>query len=398
MRRLRPGLWLAVIAVTVQLAWYGMLGISYFRAPGVLEGADFVFYYATGRVAREHGLGSVYRLDLSAAAQAETTGLSPEAGEFFLPNHPPFLYPLAALLAGLPYRAAYLYFAGLLLLLAAAGLPVLAGALRRNGWPASAVWIALAGILLFEPLFVSILKGQDSVLLLLGGLLWLSGMLREDDRMAGLGLALTLIRPQVAVILALPFLFRRRGIWWWFAAGGLALGLYSLLLVGWQGALDYLHVLSLSAGGAGYGMSEAGMFNFTGLLVRLLPAADPAFVHTLGWGLLALALAVLCVLWRLAKSIRVRHVTLAVSLGLFAAPHLHYHDLALLSVPLLGVGLAAAAAGRLEVRRAAALTMAASLLLLFAELWDPLRSTLPYLLMLALPAIAWRLESRPRPA
>lgn len=250
----------------------------------------------------------------------------------------------------------------------------------------------LAGVLLFEPLFISVLKGQDSALLLLGGLLWFSGLTRNNDRLAGLGLSLTLIRPQIAIVLAVPFLFQRRKVFGWFCAGAAALGSYSFLQVGWTGALDYLHILTASAGGEGYGLAEAAMFNFTGLLLRIAPRLDVGLVHTIGWSLFAAALAGLCVLWGLSKSIGYRHIALAVTLSLFAAPHLHYHDLALLAVPLIGLGIAGVAAGRLTAWRAAALPMTVSVILLFSEFWDPVRFTVPYLLMAVLPAATWWYE------
>jgi hypothetical protein len=115
--------------------------------------------------------------------------------------------------SGLDYHPAYLGFAAFLFLLAAAGLPSLGCALKKNGWPRGQVFVTLAGVLLFEPLFISVLKGQDSALLLLGGLLWFCGLTRNNDRLAGLGLSLTLIRPQIAILLAVPFLFRQRKVW-----------------------------------------------------------------------------------------------------------------------------------------------------------------------------------------
>jgi len=394
MKRVRLGLLLLIAAIALQLVWYAMLMVSYVRTPGKLEGADFLFYYSVGRVAREHGLGAVYNLDLESAAQAAVVGLPVGAQQIFLPNHPPFLYPIMLFFSGLDYRPAYLCFAAFLFMLAAAGLPSLGCALKQNGWPRAQVFVALAGVFLFEPLFMRILKGQDSALLLLGGLLWFSGLARKDDRLAGLGLSLTLIRPQVALVLAVPFLFQKRKAFGWFCAGAAALGLYSFLQVGWKGALDYLHILTTSAGGEGYGLSESAMFNFSGLLLRLAPRLDPGTVHAIGWGLFAAALAGLCVLWGLSKSIGYRHIALAVTLSLFAAPHLHYHDLALLAVPLVGLGMAGVTAGRLTVPRAAALPMAASIILLFSEFWDPARFTVPYLLMAALPALTWLVEKR----
>lgn len=392
MKRIRPGLLLLSVVVVLQVVWYGLLLASYVQIPGELEKADFLMFYSVGRVTRQHGLAYAYDLDLVAAAQAETAGVPSGAQQPFPPNHPPFLHPALQLLAGLEYRPAYLWHATLLYLLVIACLPVLAGALWKDGWSRRQVGVALAGVLLLEPLFMSVLKGQDSALLLAGGLLWLSGLAREDDRLAGLGLALTLIRPQVALVLALPFLFRRRRIFTWFCVGGLVLGVYSLLQVGWSGAMDYLQILALSAGGEGYGISEAAMFNFTGLLLRLAPSLDLGLVHAFGWGLYAAALIGLCVWWWVSPGIGWRHAALAVSLGLFAAPHLHYHDLALLAVPLLGLGLAAVRAGRMRVPPAAALPMAASIILLFSQFYDPVRFTIPYLMMAGLPLLTWQVD------
>lgn len=394
MKRVRIGLLLLVFAVALQVVWYVVLMISYIRMPGKLEAADFLFYYSVGRVAREHGLDAVYNLDFESAAQAEVTNLPVGAQEIFLPNHPPFLYPIVLVISGLDYRSAYICFVVFLYLLIIAGLPSLGRALKQNGWSRPQIWLALAGILLFEPYFISVLKGQDSALLLLGGVLWFSGMIRNDDRLAGLGLSLTLIRPQVAVVLALPFLFRRRKVFGWLCAGAAVLGLYSFLQVGWNGVMDYFHILALSASGEGYGISEPAMFNFTGILLRLAPRLDLGLVHTIGWILFAAVLVGLCVLWGRSQSIGYHHIALVVALSLFAAPHLHYHDLALLVIPIVGLGLVGMVSGRLANPRAAALPMAVSILLLFSEFWDPLRFTVPYLLMVVLPPLTWWYETR----
>ncbi|MCX6033374.1 MAG: glycosyltransferase 87 family protein [Chloroflexi bacterium] len=261
MKRIRFGMLLLVVALAIQITWYVVLMVSYVRTPGKLEGADFLTYYSVGRVAREYGLIRVYNLDLEAAAQAQTAGVSLGFQQILPPNHPPFLYPLLGVLAGLDYRAAYFGYAVLLVVIIVAGLPALYRVLLQNGWSQTQAWLELIGVLLFEPLFMSVLKGQDSALLLLGGLLWFSGLTRNNDRLAGLGLSLALIRPQIALVLAVPFLFRRRKVFGWFCAGAAALGFYCFLQVGWTGALDYLHILTVSAGGEGYGMAEMAMFN-----------------------------------------------------------------------------------------------------------------------------------------
>lgn len=210
---------------------------------------------------------------------------------FFFLTTPPFLHPVVLFFSGLDYRPAYLCFALFLFLLVAASLPSLGFALKQNGWSRTQVFVTLAGVLLFEPLFISVLKGQDSALLL-----------------------------------------------------------------------------------------------------RIAPWLSLGLIHTIGWCLFVAALAGLCVLWGLSKLIGYRHIALAVTLSLFAAPHLHYHDLALLAVPLIGLGIAGVAAGRLTAWRAAALPMTVSVILLFSEFWDPVRFTVPYLLMAVLPAATWWYE------
>jgi hypothetical protein len=48
--------------------------------------------------------------------------------------------------------------------------------------------VLAAGALTFFPVFVSLLNGQDTALLVLGAILWLAGLLLECDPLAGLGL------------------------------------------------------------------------------------------------------------------------------------------------------------------------------------------------------------------
>ena len=83
------------------------------------------------------------------------------------------------------------------------------------------------------------------------------------------------------------------------------------------------------------------------------------------------------VLWDLSKPISHRHIALAVTISLFAAPHLHYHDLALLAVPLVGVRIAGVTVSWLIASRAAAIPLVFPAILLFSEFWGPARFTVP---------------------
>lgn len=383
---------LFLLVLVFQVTWYLVLLVGYVTMPGQLEGADFLTYYSVGRVAREHGMQRVYDLNLAAIAQAETAGVPVGSQEILPPNHPPFLYPVLALLAAWPYRLAYLGYAIFLYLLTVPALIFLGNVLKQQGWLPQARWMLLVGVWLFEPFFMSVLKGQDSVFLLLGGILLLGGSLRQDDRLMGMGLALTLMRPQITLPLALPFLFRRRRVFIWFLVGALLLGAYSLLLVGWQGAQDYLHILLISAGGEGYGMAEEAMLNLIGFLRRLPLGLDAGQIRWLAWVGYLMMLVGLCLLWAFVPVLRLWHLALAISLTFFFIPHLHYHDLTLLLFPLLALAIVMARQNAPNALVPAWIPTLASLALVTTELSDLMRFTLPYLLFFVLPWLVWRYE------
>jgi hypothetical protein len=393
MTRIRPRQLLLVAATALLICWYAALMVSYVRVPEKLEGADFLAFYSAGRVAREYGFNHVYDLELQGVAQAHTAGVPVGSQQTLPANHPPFLYPFLGLVASLDYRSAYFCYALFLFFIVAAGLPSLYKNLVQNGWKPIHALVSMLGVLLFEPLFMSVLKGQDSALLLLGGLLWFSGLTTGKERLAGLGLALTLIRPQIAIVLAVPFIFKRGRIIHWFVAVAAVLGLFSILLVGRTGVLDYVQLIRLSAGGEGYGMAEKEMFNLTGMILRLFPQLNLGIIHIIGWIVYAVAIIVMSAVWQKSRSISFRHIALLTSISLVSAPHLHYHDLSLLVIPIIGLGLAGVRTGRWATWRAASMPLAVSVILLLCEFWDPVRFTVPYLMMIIFTALTWWYET-----
>ena len=382
---------LIAAALAIQLTWYGMLTISFVQA-GKVEGSDFRWFYAVGLVWRQYGSHAVYDLDLASAAQAQVAGVAEGQERILLPNHPPFVYPVLALLAGMEFRDAYyLYFFGTWIFMASF-MVVVYKLLRGKNWPRLEAFLLSCSILLFEPFFISVLKGQDTYILLIGGLFLLFSFVGKKDWLAGVGLGLMLIRPQIALILAIPFLFRKQKVWWWFLATATLLGIYSFIQIGWSGIRDYIVVLGLSTGVEGFGWDEVGMFDGVGLIMRMIPALDIDLIHVIGWIFYLASMVGLSILWRSAKAIQQWHLSLAVILGLFAAPHLHYHDLALLAVPLVGLVVAGVERKKIKISTAVALPMVTSIMFLFGEFWDPARLTFPYLLMAGLPVWTWWVE------
>lgn len=391
MKHPRYFLFLIATLLTIQIVWYTIFTVSYIRK-GQVEGSDFRWFYSVGKVSRQYGSGAVYDLELAAIAQAQVAGTTVGEERILLPNHPPFVYPVMALLADLNFRQAYnCYFLGVWIFTAAI-MSTLYLILRKRDWPKLDAFLLLCSVLLFEPFFISVLKGQDTYILLIGGLFLLFSFVGKKDWLAGVGLGLMLIRPQIALILAIPFLFRKQKVWWWFLATAALLGIYSFIQIGWSGIRDYIVVLGLSTGVEGFGWDEVGMFDAVGLIMRMIPALDIDIIHVIGWIFYLASMVGLSILWNSSKTIQQWHLSLAVTLSLFATPHLHYHDLALLAVPLVGLGIAGVTAGRLTASRAAAMPMAVSVILLFSEFWDPARFTVPYLLMAVLPVLTWWYE------
>jgi len=162
--------------------------------------------------------------------------------------------------------------------------------------------------------------------------LYLAGFLTGRDWLAGVGLALTSIRPQVTVLLAVPFLFRRQKVFGWFCLAGGVLGGISLAAVGEEGLRGFLNLLLVSASGEWYGLKEPLMVNLVGLLWRIAPGLGANLIHWTGWVVYGITLIGLCILWRRTRLITETQIGLAIVLAVFTVPHLHYHDLTLLLV------------------------------------------------------------------
>jgi hypothetical protein len=347
-------------------------------------GADFIVFFAAGRIAQTDGAAHVYEPLLQQALEQEQVGFTLAPGQVLLYNHVPYLIPILQVLISGNYVASFYRWAALLLVLGIAGVILLAGTLRRAGWRRAEVWLAAAGMLTFFPLFVSVLNGQDSAFTLLGLCLYLVGILTGRDWLAGIGLALTSIRPQVTVLLVLPYLFKRQKVFGWFCLAAAVLGAVSLAILGVNGMRGFLELLLVSAGGEWYGLKEPLMVNLVGLIWRNAPGLGDNVIHWIGWVFYAVTLAGLCVLWGRSREITGKQIGLAIVLTVLVVPHLHYHDLTLLLVALAAALLALVRDGFLRAQRAALVPLVLSLAFLFSNFAPILKLNFPYLVMIFL--------------
>jgi len=410
-RRINLLLVLVIAGLVFQLFWEGWVWSLVVFQPDTHKPSDFIAFYTAGRIAASGSYHLLYDIQTELQIQESVIGGPLHVDQLLPFIHPPVLVLILQLICTPDYLASYWRWVLVAFIFYIGSAFLMERILYSLQWTFRSRLLLLIAAISFYPVYASLLKGQDTTFLILGGMIWLVGMVRGKDWAAGLGLALTVIRPQIALILAVPFLFNRRKVWWWFVAGALLMAIFSAWLVGVSGIKDFINMESLTAGGQGFGLNESYMFNSTGMLLRFFPAIQPGLLHGLTWVIFVAALAGLSILWKISPFIRVRELVLAACLSIFASPHLHFHDLGFLLIPIMGLIIIGGHKGQtlagtmlpstkvhpqtrtnLSPTHWTAFLLTASLLLLFSELWEPALYTIPYLMMAIIPLAAWKLD------
>jgi len=234
--------------------------------------------------------------------------------------HPPVVLPLVSLVSNEDFLSSYYRWSFLLVAVTALCiLPLyrLSGELKLS-----------VQTILFFPVIVAITFAQDTPFILLGVLLWIWLLRVKREVLAGLALSIAVLKPQIAILLAVPLLFSRPRAFAGFCLGAALLGVYSFALVGVEGFRGLLQIVGVMSQGQGYGVNPQVMQNATALLVRSgLSAAW-------SWPIFALGLVAVSVYWA-KKGTSLRELSAGIIVALFSAPHLHFHDLSLLTPGLL---------------------------------------------------------------
>jgi hypothetical protein len=368
---------------------YIVLWMRMISNPAERTGADFIAFYSAGQIVQTEGAGHVYDPEVQKEVQETLVGFPLVPGQVLVYNHVPFIIPIFKAVFNQNYVASFVYWVVLLLVLSITGVCFLGELQRQVGWRSTDIWVAGAGMVTFFPVFVSLINGQDTALLFLGACLWLFGLIRGRDDLAGSGLALMTIRLQVALLLAIPFLFKKPRIFIWFCVGAGFLSALSLFILGMDGVRSYINILGITAGGEWYGMNQSAMVNLIGLLLRLVPGWTGESIRVLGWTVFGLTMVGMCVVWKLSKRIDERLITLAVILTVFTSPHLHYHDLTLLLAALFPVMMLLVQGGYFSIREVSLAPLLVSFILLIGSLIPGLKNNIPYLVMTLLLLAAW---------
>ena len=350
------------------IQWTSMISTPFRRT-----GADFIAFYTAGRIAQTHGLPSVYNISLQHKIEQTVVGFALAREQVLLYNHMPYLVPILGLLVNQDYTGSFIRWAILMLGVYTAGNLLFLKTLfpeEKNDLRS----ILMMGALTFFPFYFSLLLGQDTALLFLGIALWCVGILKKQDWLAAVGLAITSVRPHLCLSLALPLLFKHRHLWWRFCLLTGILALTSIQLIKQDGVFDFLNLMQISANGIWYGMNEPAMPNLTGLIWRIFPAIDPALVHAVSWPGYLTGIFLLSILWFKEHEPDEQLLSISIIVVLFTAPHLHYHDLTLLILPL--IFLINRFISRNVSKQIALLPLGISLLMIY----EPVRILMPYLL------------------
>ncbi len=302
------------------ILWVGFccaLAIVLYASYG--EDMDFRMFYSAAQMVR-HGAGPhLYDLEQQRVYQLAYT---PSAGLVY--NYPP---PVAALYLPAtlgPLRTGYLIWTVVNLAMLSAAVALLR---PRYGPLAGSLYVPLLA-LCFGPTVFAFVQGQISVAVLLAYALAAAALRTGHQRLAGLAIAATLVKPQLAFpVLAVTLLQRRwKVVHGWFL-GGLALCVASVMMSGWRVILDYPRFLARMPSVQASGITPAMMANARGLYF-LAFGVEPSALLMAGVVLLVVALAARVPI----TSDRGFAVTAAASL--LGSYHLNPHDLILLLIPL----------------------------------------------------------------
>ena len=253
-------------------------------------------------------------------------------------NHPPFEALAFVPLSRIPYFAAYLLwdFANLLILF---GLPFVLRpqipVLQRT----PVFWFPLAAVAFF-PIFIALLQGQDIILLLLLFALVYVALKENAEFSAGCWLGLGLFRFHLVLplILILCLQKKRRAILG-FLTVATGLGLISIAVVGWKGALAYPgYVWHLEAIGGHGSIVPADMPNLRGLVATTLARRASHFVSDGLIALLSIGLFLfVSAKWKITAADPTFDLgfSLATVATVLASYHAFAYDLSLLLLPVL---------------------------------------------------------------
>jgi Glycosyltransferase family 87 len=267
-RRLLVLYFVAMIALHGDVLWQSRQSIP-------LGLPDFSGSYTAGRILRDGDGSRLYDDDLQESIQRSFSPLAVQKRGTILPYiHLPYEALFYAPLAHFSYLTAYGIWLAVNLVLLGSIPFLLRRRLKTMGKePLYLWWLACFA---FFPIFVALIQGQDSILLLFLYCLAWRTMERGSDFISGSWLALGLYKYHLVVPFVLA-MWRRTKLWAGFLSIATVLGVISLIITGWPALLRYPRYLWRTEHDLRYGFNTLpGLIaNLRGLISGVVPAAHP---------------------------------------------------------------------------------------------------------------------------
>jgi hypothetical protein len=331
---------LLVVALLAQVSWtWAHLAwhvVNYSDGASSELREDFVAFYAAGAMASAGAAHLIYQPSAVSLVEEAILGrpAGRETGLAFM--NPPFVAGLMEPLSELSYGKAQAVWFGISALAVAIALVLLRPELRLMGRQ-RAVLFGLAALGSF-PVYASLLYGQLSPFVLLSWVGFYRLSTDGQQGQAGILLAASLIKPQLALGPVLYLITTRR----WrtlagFGAGAAALGAVSVVLAGAETTfVEYPSMLLRSIGWRQeFGTNRLNMFGWNSFLTRVSAPDDQALVLALNVILSAVTLLLATSVWR--KHDRLddgsRPMLALAAATILISPHIHKHDLQILLIP-----------------------------------------------------------------
>ena len=331
MRRLNYRRILALVGVFSLMLYYSLYWVNLLNDPDQRTGADFIGFYNFGRITQERGIQHIYDISEQQRIEDKVVG-RPVKVTFY--THLPFIAPLAAIIVNEHYLDSFKRWAWIMLLFNAMSVYLLVNTLDLKRFTRENVLILVLGAFFFDPTASGFMNGQDTCILLLGMVLWLWGMKSQRYFLAGLGLSLTTVRPQIALFVAIPFLFQYRKVFWGFALGASILAGISIGLLRIDGSLKFLESLRYIESTIWTEPHSLDMPTISGIIRRNIPVVNPTYAKAFVWICYLAGIVAFSAWWYRSKEITEKHIGLISIFSVFLLPYAHYHELTLLLIPI----------------------------------------------------------------
>jgi hypothetical protein len=336
----RPTRWKLVLYFTAMVALQcGVLWQARRSIPAGLP--DFSIFYTAAKILAAGQGHELYDDHLQETVQHSFAQRAVERRGTILPfNHPPFEAIIFVPFAHVTYLAAYLIWAAINLALLFGLLYLLRPRFARLGQEPFWLWGLAA--LAFFPVFIALIQGQDSILLLFCYCMAFICLRRNAEWQAGSWLALGLFKFNLVVPFVLPLfaLWRKKIVGAFTAVAALLLAL-GLMVTGWSGLVNYPAYVWMTEHDQKYvwNTPHGNIANLRGMVRAVFSGLQnpiPEIVLTVASAAILVAVAYT---WRKKQLSLVSGPSLPYAIGLVATVllsyHIYVHDLSVLFLAIL---------------------------------------------------------------